>query len=127
MPFDWTKFLTLAQELATRVDDASRRSAVSRAYYSAFNVAYQRAILTAGNRPSDQSSHSWCWRKYTATNDKSCRRIGIIGERMKRLRVDADYKADDDPRIEDAVRRVLEEAQDCLARISVLDRSYPLP
>jgi hypothetical protein len=33
-PFDWTQFLTLAQELAERPQEASLRSSVSRAYIS---------------------------------------------------------------------------------------------
>src|SRR5712691_8074455 len=92
MPFDWNNFLVLADELATRVDDeASKRTAISRAYYCMFNLAFARAESTAGPYPGDQSSHNWCWGKYQATPDPTCQQLGNDGQRMKRLRVNADY------------------------------------
>jgi len=127
MPFDWNDFLSLAEELAQRVDNAARRSAISRAYYSAFNQAYARAEATAGPRPNDQPFHSWCWRTYTSTQDARCRRIGIEGERIKRLRVKADYDRSDNPRIEDEVRRALEEARRYPAILTALDPRHPRP
>ena len=42
-PFDWNQFLTLARTLSENADEASLRSAVSRAYYCAFNTAMARA------------------------------------------------------------------------------------
>jgi uncharacterized protein (UPF0332 family) len=39
MTFDWNEYLRLAQSLAEDEGDAARRSAVSRAYYAAFNRA----------------------------------------------------------------------------------------
>jgi len=37
--FDWEEFLILAEELEKRGDEASLRSAISRAYYSTFHMA----------------------------------------------------------------------------------------
>jgi hypothetical protein len=37
--FDWTSYFVLARELAKRPEEASRRTAVSRAYYAIFNKA----------------------------------------------------------------------------------------
>ena len=37
--FDWADYLRLAQELAQRGEESCKRSAVSRAYYSVFNLA----------------------------------------------------------------------------------------
>jgi len=42
-PFDWTGYLALAQELATRNEEACLRSSVSRAYYFVYNLALSRA------------------------------------------------------------------------------------
>jgi len=36
---NWNDYLTLAERLKDEEDDASRRSAISRAYYAAYNVA----------------------------------------------------------------------------------------
>jgi hypothetical protein len=33
MPFDWNDFLSLARQLARSADEASKRTAKSRAYY----------------------------------------------------------------------------------------------
>ena len=37
--FAWSEYLTLAQHLAQQEDEASQRTAISRAYYAAFHVA----------------------------------------------------------------------------------------
>ena len=39
MPFDWTEYARLAEELGTRADEASLRTAISRAYYSVYHQA----------------------------------------------------------------------------------------
>ena len=39
-PFDWSEFLTVAEELARRTDDeVALRTAIGRAYYATFGVA----------------------------------------------------------------------------------------
>jgi hypothetical protein len=57
MPFDWNDFLTLAEELAARDDQASKRTAISRAYYSVFHAANARAERTTGRSASLGNSH----------------------------------------------------------------------
>ena len=47
MPFDWNEYLVLARQLATAGDEASKRSAISRAYYFVFKMAFARAEATA--------------------------------------------------------------------------------
>jgi|SRR5580700_6931587 hypothetical protein len=37
--FAWSEYLTLAQRLAQQEDEASQRTAISRAYYAAFHLA----------------------------------------------------------------------------------------
>ncbi len=127
MPFDWNEYLTLAQFLATRLDEASKRSAISRAYYFAFNIAFARAETTAGRRLPWENYHSWCWDKYKNTRDPSCSQLGIDGDRMKRRRVKADYKAADIPRLDDEVRRMLAEAEQFGEDLNILNPRYPLP
>ena len=40
-PFDWIGYFTLADELSRRADEASLRSAMSRAYYYVYQLALQ--------------------------------------------------------------------------------------
>lgn len=127
MPFDWNEYLVLARQLAAAQDDASKRSAISRAYYFVFNVAFARAENTAGRHPGGESFHKWCWDKYRNTPDVSCQRLGIDGDRMKRRRVKVDYKAADIPRLDDEVRRMLVDAQQFSATLAALNPRYPLP
>ena len=72
MPFEWAMYLTLAEELATRPDEASQRTAISRAYYFVFNLAFARAESTAGRCPVKEGRHAWCWNKYMQSPDSDC-------------------------------------------------------
>lgn len=127
MPFDWNNFLTLATELATKTDEASHRTAISRAYYCAFNLAAARAESKVGPRPKDAPSHQWCWDQYIGTLNLACRQLGNTGDRMKRLRVKADYHATDIFRLDDEVRRILADARQFLADLAALGPEYPRP
>ncbi len=127
MPFDWNDFLTLADELATKLDEASQRTAISRAYYCVFNFASARAESKVGPRPKDVPSHQWCWDQYKGTVDPTCQQLGNTGERMKRMRVKADYHAKDIFRLDDEVLRILEDARQFLAGLTALDPIYPRP
>ena len=127
MPFDWTNFLTLAEELATKTDKASKRTAISRAYYCVFNLAFARAQSRVGLRPKDAPSHQWCWQQYTGTLDPACQQLGNTGDRLKRMRVKADYRDTDIPRLDGEVQRMLEDAHQFLADLATLDPKYPRP
>jgi len=127
MPFDWNNYLTLAEDLATRTDEASKRTAISRAYYCVFNLAYARAESSAGHKPDRESYHNWCWNKYKNTPDKLCKQLGVNGDRMKSRRVNADYKPTDNPRLDDEVQRMLEDARQFVRELASLQPTYPLP
>jgi len=127
MPFDWNNYLILAEELGTKTDEASKRTAISRAYYCVFNLAFARAESTAGPHPVGETYHYWCWRMYKNTPDRSCKQLGIDGDRMKRRRVNADYEAADIPRLDDKVRRTLEDAHQFRRALEALDPRYPHP
>jgi uncharacterized protein (UPF0332 family) len=125
--FDWKDFLTLASDLAPKLDEASKRTAISRAYYCVFNLAIARAELRLGPRPKRTPSHQWCWEQYKKTDDLTCAKIGNLGDRLKRLRVDADYEARSDPRLDDNVARALVDAREFLEQLARLDARYPQP
>ena len=125
--FDWNNFLTLAEQLSSRPDPASKRTAISRAYYFAFNVAMARAIANCGPIRSGEPSHSWCWNRYMESENSSCRKIFLLGDRMKRRRIKADYDNADMPRIEQDVQRALEDARQVRDDLAVLPGTCPSP
>lgn len=127
MPFDWNEFLSLAQQLARRNDEASKRTAISRAYYCAFNIAFERAESRGCRRPKGEGSHQWCWRQYSQNSDSACAKLGAAGDRMKRLRVKVDYKPADIPRLDEITFQMLKDVQQFLAALAALNPSYPLP
>ena len=126
MSFDWNEYLILAERLAAG-DEASKRTAISRAYYCIFNLAYARAQTTAGAYPGGEPTHKWCWTKYQQTPDVSCQNLGTCGLRMKRRREQADYKAVSYPRLDDEVRRTLQEARQFQRDLAALNATYPRP
>lgn len=129
MPFDFHNFLILAEHLATRNDEASKRTAISRAYYSVYHLASERAEKSVGPFPRNAGigNHQWCWDQYTKTPDLTSRKLGTNGGRMKRLRTKADYGSNDIPRIDDEVQRILQDARQFRADILALDPQYPRP
>jgi len=124
MAFDWNYFLTLADDLAKRSDDASKRTAVSRAYYSAFHDALSRAELNCGPKQGG-NSHQWCWDRYLYSRDDDCYQLAIDGTRLKAKRVQADYEAPEIRRLDDYVARALADARDLKKRIANLSPQYP--
>lgn len=127
MPFDWNEFLTLAEQLATRPDDASKRTAISRAYYCVFNLAFARAETTVGPKPQDATYHAWCWNQYTRSGNRSCKQLGLDGDRMKKLRVKADYKNGDIHRLGERVQGMLTDAHQFVTDLDALDPNFPRP
>jgi len=124
MPFDWNNFLSLAEQLAANDNEASKRTAISRAYYCAFNLALARV----GPRPrGERRTHQWCWAQYTRTPDLTCQRLGNTGFRLKRMREEADYDGTQNPRLDEEAQRMLEDARQFLADLSTLDLRYPRP
>src|SRR5262249_15285136 len=90
MPFDWTEYARLAEELRARDDEASSRTAISRAYYSVYHQA-RSYILDEGLPLSKyDSSHKADWNRYRDLGG-SCRAVGITGDRLHDNRTQADY------------------------------------
>ena len=88
--FDWTSYLVLARELAKQPDEASRRTAVSRAYYAIFNKA--RLVLAGEGTviSSTGRAHDDVWRALEAAG-RGRRRLGAEGKRLREMRRKADY------------------------------------
>jgi len=91
MDFDWRDYLGLAHQLLYSSDEASQRSAISRAYYAAYGVASAR--LGYEPPPSDGVGiHQTMWNEYAMSADRTRRSIGQSGNRLRHDRNEADYE-----------------------------------
>jgi uncharacterized protein (UPF0332 family) len=90
------EYFRLAEELKDRplADQAAMRSAISRAYYASFNKAADKMQADGTNPPTSGDTHKAVWDHFTNSSDRFRKNIGSDGMRLKRLRVDADYRAD---------------------------------
>lgn len=91
--FDWNEFYRLAGELAKSTDEASHRSAVSRAYYAAFHGA--RTYLKGQGKwvPADGTAHREVWSNLLSIPDKNIQHAGAEGDRLRKERIRVDYEA----------------------------------
>ncbi len=96
--FQWPAYLALARELAPRTDEASMRSAISRAYYAAYGVAcdyvgsrrvYERQGRSLG--PHEQRWEVFSKDPGTAPQNLRSQIIKAAAE-LKRKRITADYE-----------------------------------
>jgi uncharacterized protein (UPF0332 family) len=92
-PFDFAEYLNLADDLATRQDEAAWRSSVSRAYYALLHVAYEALPTSIRGSISYGAIHRRTWQLYSASSMLACRRVGRIGWRLRDSRRDADYRS----------------------------------
>ena len=125
MPFDWLEYLRLAQNLAANGDEASKRTAISRAYYFIFNLAYVRAETNCGPKPSGAGFHEWCWDRYRSNADAACSAIGVQGDRLKWRRVQVDYKNQDIRRLDEACNITILDVQQLHAELAALNPALP--
>jgi uncharacterized protein (UPF0332 family) len=128
MPFDWNQYLILAKSLAeANQDEARLRSAVSRAYYSAFKLALIRAEANGYRDRVDEtgSSHKLLWDLYGRNRGSAdCCELSLIGPRMKRRRVKADYNSEY-ARLAEDVRDAISDADKCVELLSRLPAEMP--
>jgi uncharacterized protein (UPF0332 family) len=95
MKFDWTEYLTLAQDLIeTETNEAKQRASISRAYYAAFCVARNYLRDHHNETPKrGENEHKFVADKFQslAYNDSRMREIGNDLSRLRRERNQADY------------------------------------
>lgn len=100
MKFDWSEYFYLAKELAETSEEAELRSAVSRAYYSAFCLArnYLRDIQQYPKlwrkKTYEINSHKYVAEKFIYNQSKSqiMIEIGKDLSRLRKMRNKADYE-----------------------------------
>lgn len=126
MNFTWVHFLDLASELAVRGDEASQRSAISRAYYAAFHGArgYVRSKFpdVRLSRGGDEHFHVWdCLKKGSRRQEVA---VGTYGKRLydARRRADYDLEGLNFPR---STRDALSGAKSILNALAALDQLAP--
>jgi hypothetical protein len=126
MPFDWSEYLQLADELGKRADEGSLRTAISRAYYYVYHLGLDRAEANSFQALAGEATHTQLWRCYSSNPEPACMRLGEIGRRLKEKRDRADYN----PiyaRIQEDVPYVLRDARGFASGLRNLDRRHPNP
>lgn len=90
---DWFAYFRLAQEWAEEEGPAHKRSAVSRAYYAMYCTARDKlADAERFNPPEHVSKHVYVWNLYKEDCEYPERKnIGVLGDRLRRARLKADY------------------------------------
>lgn len=99
-------FNILARELANRTDPASNRTAISRAYYAAYNVAANLLEDMRYPIPQDGNSHRRVRACLSYSQDKDMR---IASHKLAELyssRLEADYRLSKPQNQKDAISRV---------------------
>ena len=127
MKFDWSEYFNLAKELTQTSEEAELRSAVSRAYYSAFCLArnYWRDIQQDPtlwrNKTYDINVHEYVAEEFIYNQSKSQIMIEI-GKDLTRLRImrnKADYE-DTMFNLQKEARNALMLAQNIISALSNL-------
>jgi hypothetical protein len=91
-PFDFADFLDVAEDLATRSDEAAWRPAISRAYYAILHVAYRALPAPQRAAISHRDTHRVTWQLYANSSVAACRQVGNAGILLQTARVSADYR-----------------------------------
>ncbi len=91
--FDWPDFLALARELVVldELAEAAKRSAISRAYYAAFNVVKGFLKSRGHTVPDTGEAHDLVWGICKNDAGVALRRVGCRGKGLQSDRGRADY------------------------------------
>jgi hypothetical protein len=93
---DWNEYVVLARRLTGYGFEAADRSAISRAYYGAFNSARRWLEVQLGPI-ADHRAHALVWHTFadaepaTPASKGDWERIGELGIALRRMRNLADY------------------------------------
>jgi len=125
-PFDWSEYFTLADALGKRPDEASLRSAISRAYYFVYHLGLARAMANGYQRAPGEPSHIQLWRLFSDNPEGICQKLAQIANRLKQKRERADYDTTF-PRIDEEVPIMLAEARHFAKLLATLPTRHPSP
>ena len=124
-PFDWLDYLELAKHLSKSDKEAALRSAISRAYYAAFNQVRAYCVSKGMYLPRTTDSHQVVWDKFK--EGRTLRGVYINGDLLKQQRVHADYKNEPIERLEDTVAQAIRYAELVLHFLDQLATPPPAP
>lgn len=126
MSFDWSEYLTLAQELASTsttspIEEAKLRSAISRAYYAAFCKA-RNYLIYENNEPIPRNVnvHWYVVDKFETSAQTERQTIGFLLRHMRSIRNIIDYQDRFHRDLKKTARGVLAEAAEVLHLLSTL-------
>ena len=97
MSFNWADFLTLAGALvrdpnSPGPEEASVRSAISRAYYAAFRVARNFGRDRGEFTPTETGRDHWLVKHhFMLSSDRTRQKVGLDLDRLYDYRTSADY------------------------------------
>jgi uncharacterized protein (UPF0332 family) len=118
MPFDWKQYLSFADELSKRSEEAALRSAVSRAYYAAFCTARNHLRGKGEQIPDSEQTHKVVWESFQRRG-KTYAAVYQNGVRLRSRRRQADYEDE----IKDLSNLVTEALRDAKNVLHWLDKA----
>lgn len=118
MNFSWDTYIDLAIRLETESsDEASQRTAISRAYYAAFHVASEVVRTQELCPPGQRLTHDHAWRLFRVSDLPNGKEVAKLGFDLKDARVAADYR---NPFPGDLTREVIDAIADATSIIALL-------
>ena len=114
--FDWSQYLVLARDLGSRSEEAALRSAISRAYYAAYNTA--RSFCDNAGIPMIDTGnlHKDLWDAFLRKGGRTFASVHDEGQRLRRKRTKADY----DSEVSGLSLVAVDSIRDCEAILSFL-------
>jgi len=95
MNFDWKDFVRLAENLMNHNDEASLRSAISRAYYGVFCISRNKKGFKNYKLKKGENIHWIIINKYKNSHDKNEKIVGKYLDDLRRNRNYSDYDEDE--------------------------------
>ncbi len=122
---NWRDYLVLAENLEQTPDEAHQRSAISRAYYSAYHraLAYCETALPSVRIPETGEAHDLVWRSLGTSGRKQERNASVKGDRLRAARRKADYRGNMTPRPAD-VRDAIANAKAIWSSLDDAEREH---
>jgi|SRR5580704_15724645 uncharacterized protein (UPF0332 family) len=129
--FTWHDYLRFSESVASSSDEATLRSAISRAYYAAFHagrdlcreleIAVDAKPIDPGER--DHSVHARVARALVAHKHPRLRHAGEVLDALRKLRNDADYRLSFDGDVKAAANKAVRDAHRVLGDLDLYRRS----
>jgi hypothetical protein len=116
--FEWTAYLELAEQLLAG-DEASKRSAISRAYYAAYNKARAYLQQNGVTVSTTGDSHASVWDSLGRRGTTYVRlRAASQGKALRVRRNQADYELVYRGRISDEAQSALNQAKSVIEEVT---------